>query len=109
MATLEAALDYARLGWRVVPILAGSKRPALTRWTEHASTDEATIKGWWDGHDDYGVGIATGPSSGFWALDVDDFDSLRDLEQRYEVLPDTRTSITGSGGYHFLFRWPDPP
>ena len=41
MATLEAALDYARLGWRVVPILAGSKRPALTRWTEHASTDEA--------------------------------------------------------------------
>ena len=107
MATLEAALDYARLGWRVVPILAGSKRPALTRWTEHASTDEATIKGWWDGHDDYGVGIATGPSSGFWALDVDDFDSLRDLEQRYEVLPDTRTSITGSGGYHFLFRWPD--
>jgi len=80
MATLEAALDYARLGWRVVPILAGSKRPALTRWTEHASTDEATIKGWWDGHDDYGVGIATGPSSGFWALDVDDFDSLRDLE-----------------------------
>ena len=107
MATLEAALDYARLGWRVVPILAGSKRPALTRWTEHASTDEATIKGWWDGHDDYGVGIATGPSSGFWALDVDDFDSLLDLEQRYEVLPDTRTSITGSGGYHFLFRWPD--
>lgn len=107
MTTLEAALDYARAGWRVVPILAGSKRPALTRWTEQASTDAVTIKEWWDGHDDYGVGIATGPGSGLWVLDVDDFDSLRDLEQRYEVLPDTRMSITGSGGYHFLFRWPD--
>ena len=90
----------------VIPILPGSKRPALTRWTEQATTDTATIKEWWDGHDDYGVGIATGPTSGFWVLDVDDFDSFRDLEQRYEMLPDTRTSITGSGGFHFLFRWP---
>lgn len=106
MTTLEDALDYARQGWRVIPILPGSKRPALTRWTEQATTDTATIKEWWDGHDDYGVGIATGPTSGFWVLDVDDFDSFRDLEQRYEMLPDTRTSITGSGGFHFLFRWP---
>lgn len=106
MTTLEAALDYARQGWRVIPILPGSKRPALTRWTEQATTDATAIKEWWDGHDDYGVGIATGPTSGFWVLDVDDFDSFRDLEQRYEMLPDTRTSITGSGGFHFLFRWP---
>ena len=106
MTTLEAALDYARQGWRVIPILPGSKRPALTRWTEQATTDATAIKEWWDGHDDYGVGIATGPASKFWVLDVDDFDSFRDLEQRYEMLPDTRTSITGSGGFHFLFRWP---
>ncbi len=82
MTTLEDALDYARQGWRVIPILPGSKLPALTRWTEQATTDSATIKEWWDGHDDYGVGIATGPTSGFWVLDVDDFDSFRDLEQR---------------------------
>jgi len=107
VTTLEAALDYARRGWRVVPIMAGSKRPALTRWTEQATTDPATIKEWWDGHDDYGVGIATGPASGMWVLDVDDYDSFRDLELRYEPLPATRTSITGSGGYHFLFRWPE--
>lgn len=106
MSTLDAALDYAQRGWRVIPILAGSKRPALTRWTEHATTDTATIKDWWDGHDDYGVGIATGADTGFWVLDVDDYESFRDLEQRYEVLPTTRTTITGSGGYHFLFAWP---
>ena len=39
MTTLEDALDYARQGWRVIPILPGSKRPALTRWTEQATTD----------------------------------------------------------------------
>ena len=106
MTALESALEYARQGMARDPDPPGSKRPALTRWTEQATTDSATIKEWWDGHDDYGVGIATGPTSGFWVLDVDDFDSFRDLEQRYEMLPDTRTSITGSGGFHFLFRWP---
>jgi diguanylate cyclase (GGDEF)-like protein len=107
VTALESALEYANQGWRVIPILPGEKRPALTRWTEQATTDAHTIKEWWDGHDDYGVGIATGPGSGFWVLDVDDYESFRDLELRYEALPATRTSITGSGGYHFLFRWPD--
>ena len=106
MTTLPYALDYAERGWRVVPILAGSKRPALTRWTEQATTDPDTITEWWKGHDDYGVGLATGPDSGFWVLDVDDVDALHDLEERHGKLPETRTSITGSGGYHFLFRWP---
>lgn len=106
MSTLDAALGYASEGWRVVPILPGSKRPAITRWTDHATTDTDTIATWWTQNPDYGVGIATGANSGFWVLDVDDYDSYLDLEQRYEPLPDTRTSITGSGGYHFLFTWP---
>lgn len=107
MTPLEAALNYASRGWRVVPILPNSKRPALTRWTEQATTDITTIREWYDGHDDYGVGLATGPESGFWVLDVDDIDAFHDLEHRHGTLPSTRTSITGSGGYHFLFRWPD--
>ena len=44
MTALESALEYANQGWRVIPILPGSKRPALTRWTEQATTDTATIK-----------------------------------------------------------------
>jgi hypothetical protein len=106
VTTLEAALNYASRGWRVIPILAGGKRPALTRWTEQATTHQPTIEEWWDGHAEYNVGLATGPESGFWVLDVDDIDALHDLEERHGKLPDTRTSITGSGGYHLLYRWP---
>lgn len=105
MTPLDAALDYASRGWRVVPILAGTKRPTLTRWTEQASTDHDTIKAWWT-DTDHGVGIVTGADSGLWVLDVDDLDALVDLEARYEPLPPTLTSITGSGGYHLVFRWP---
>lgn len=107
MTPHDAARDYAQRGWRVVPILAGTKRPAITRWTEHATTQPATIDTWWGGeYTDCGVGIVTGAESGIWVLDVDDPDSLADLEARYEPLPATLTSLTGSGGTHIFFRWP---
>ncbi len=95
MTTLEDALDYARQGWRVIPILPGSKRPALTRWTEQATTDSATIKEWWDGHDDYGVGIATGPTSGFWVLDVDDLPPEQIIERMMQSTKELEDILQG--------------
>lgn len=107
MTPHDAAHLYARRGWRVVPILAGTKRPAINRWTEYATTDTAAIDAWWGGeYAECGVGIVTGQESGIWVLDVDDPDSLADLEARYEPLPATLTSLTGSGGTHIFFRWP---
>jgi len=104
---LEAALRYTAQGWRVVPVLPGQKRPALSKWTEAATADQEKVRAWWQvEHPDAGVGIVTGPGSGLWVLDVDDHDSLYDLEQRHEKLPPTLTSITGSGGLHLFFRWP---
>lgn len=108
MTPLEQALDYVGRGWRVVPVLPGSKRPALSRWVEAATADPDKVRRWWtEDHPDAGVGIVTGPRSGIWVLDVDDHDALLDLEARHEQLPQTRTSITGSGGFHLLFAWPD--
>jgi hypothetical protein len=108
MTPAETALDYVGRGWRVVPVLPRSKRPALTRWTEAATSDPDKVRQWWsEEHPDAGVGIVTGPGSGLWVLDVDDHDALLDLEERHGTLPATRTSITGSGGFHLLFRWPD--
>lgn len=107
MTPLDAALRYAANGWRVVPVLPGQKRPALSRWTDAATVEEKKVRAWWeDEHPGAGVGIVTGPGSGLWVLDVDDHDSLHDLEQRHEKLPPTLTSITGSGGLHLFFRWP---
>lgn len=107
MTPLDAALRYTANGWRVVPVLPGQKRPALSRWTEAATAEQKTARAWWEvEHPGAGVGIVTGPGSGLWVLDVDDHDSLVDLEHRHEKLPPTLTSITGSGGLHLFFRWP---
>lgn len=110
---LDAALAYAARGWRVVPIAPGTKYPrGLDAWQRAATTDPDTIRAWWTGlYQGHGVGIATGRASGLWVLDVDVADgkagdeTLADLQARHGQLPDTPTSITGSGGAHLLFAW----
>jgi len=106
---LAVAHTYADNGWRVIPIPNAKKFPeGIARWQDKATTDHDTITAWWGTtHPGHGIGIATGPGSGIFVLDVDDYDSYRDLEKAHEPLPDTLTVITGSGGYHFYFRYPD--
>lgn len=111
---LEAALDYARRGWRVLPIKPGKKRPPMDAWQNAATTDPTIIAAWFTGlYRGYGVGIATGQASRLFVLDVDTAggksgdESLADLEATYGPLPDTWEVLTGSGGRHLYFRWPD--
>lgn len=108
---LAHALFYAELGWRVIPIPPGGKRPELERWQDIATTDRSLIADWfrrWPGH---GIGLATGHLSGVFALDVDPGhggdDTLATLEAQHGKLPDTVEAITGGGGRHLLFRWPE--
>ena len=92
--------------WMQRQVLKGSiARPDL--YALAATTDPDTITSWFTGlYRDHGVGIATGPESGIFVLDVDDYEAYRDLERAHEPLPDTLTNLTGSGGMHFLFRYP---
>jgi hypothetical protein len=59
-AILEAALEYAHLGLRVLPVEPRGKRPLLGDWPNAASTDEQTIRGWWDEDPDANVGLVCG-------------------------------------------------
>lgn len=108
--TLDHALAYAAWGWRVIPIQPGTKRPDLKDWTNAATTDPDLIRQWWGAHPDHGIGIVTGEASDLFALDVDPThggdDTLADLEAEHGPLPLTVTNLTGSGGAHYLFRWP---
>ena len=95
------ALCLAELGWRVFPLLPGSKRPALhgharcpgtgvcrdghLGWEQRATRDPGRISACWD-EVPYNIGLAAGPSG----LVVVDLDQPKDST----VLPD-RWSILG--------------
>lgn len=108
-----AALSYAARGWRVIPILPHKKHPGIQAWQDAATTDLTLIDQWWTVNPNHGVGIATGPTSGVFVLDVDvadgkqGDDTLADLELTYGDLPPTVECVTGSGGRHLYFRYPD--
>jgi hypothetical protein len=77
----------------------------------NATKDRNTIHKWWSKWVDANIGIATGKGSGFFVLDVDPRDggddSLQELIDKYGELPETVEAITGSGGRHILFTYPD--
>jgi hypothetical protein len=106
----DAALALAAKGLRVFPCKERTKDPLIYAWPERATTDANMIRGWWR-KDDFNIGIATGPGSGIWVLDLDgDADAawLRQVEQEHGALPPTVGVISGrgDGGFHRYFRWP---
>ena len=133
-AILDAALAYARLGWRVLPLhnlengicscgrsscrpggkdeKSIAKHPRTRDWQIDATCDEASIAAWWRQWPRANLGIACGRASNLVVLDVDvhrdkpGFASLDVLESLLGKLPRTRTARTGSGGQHRLFRYP---
>jgi hypothetical protein len=112
---LEAALDYARMGWPVLPLHSPrgpecscgdprcespAKHPRTRTGLKEATTDEATVRRWWMRWPDANVGLRTGIE--FDVLDADGDEGLHELEQSGS-LPGCPTVITGHGG-HFYFR-----
>jgi len=103
-----AALDYASVGLRVVPLLERSKVPRQRDWPRKASVDRRRIGGWFRRWPEGNLGIATG--GGIVALDVDPRNggekALKRLIDEHGPLPPTAEALTGSGGRHFLFLVP---
>ena len=102
-----AALALASRGLRVFPIVARTKNPAIKDNLRLATIDETIIRKWW-GNLDYNIGVATGPASNIWVLDLDGHDHeswLREREAEHGPLPPTVEAITGKGR-HLYFRWP---
>jgi hypothetical protein len=125
---LEAAHDYARRGWGVVPLYGiteeghcrcrqgrvcppknAGKHPRGTKagWTELRSGPD--VQAWFEENGDDNLGVITGPASGLFVLDVDGaagVNSITQLAQERGALPATRIVRTGSGGLHYYFRHP---
>lgn len=109
--SVDFALFYASKGWRVFPVGQKSKIPALKNWPEKSTVDPEQINKWFSNGSGYNVGIATGERSGIFALDVDSAsggnESLLNLIRENGALPQTVESMTGGGGHHILFNYPN--
>lgn len=103
-ATHTAALELAALGYRILPVVSKSKRPACKHGCEDATTNEAIIDGWWRENPDYNIGIAT---DGMIVVDIDGADNPwpKDPEKALELA--APSAKTQSGGQHYFFRQPD--
>lgn len=126
---LEAYANYAMsLGWDPLPVwgVNGEGTCACKNGGQCKSPGKHPIQNDWqsrnrltkqDAYDWFAlsthpinIGLRTGSTSGFWALDIDPDkggdQSLLALEAQYGKLPETRVHRTGSGGLHYLFKLP---
>jgi hypothetical protein len=103
------------MGWRVIPwhYVGGAKRPAIKGWPDRATTDEIQLREWWHYHPKWLAGLATGPETGLWVLDIDPRHgghvTLRRLLEEHGLpakAPPTFIVRTPSAGQHWYFRWP---
>lgn len=132
---LTAALAYARLGWRVIPLFgivestgddgtitrrcacgkgdchSSGKHPHgfLARNGLHAATtDESVIKSWFDRVKNINIGIACQPS-GIVVLDLDPRNggefTLEKIEAEYGPLRADVMQFSGGGGRHYVFSY----
>ncbi len=122
---LKSALSYAARGWPVFPLHTPTKNgcsckkkdcksigkhPRTKNGHKDATTYRSFIRKWWEKWPDANVGVVTGQESGLLVLDIDSRhggeDSLLELEQQHDELPDTAETITGGGGHHIIFAHP---
>ncbi|MEN2981850.1 MAG: bifunctional DNA primase/polymerase [Thermus sp.] len=105
--TLEAALAYSGLGFSVLPLAPGEKRPhprLVPHGLKDATLDPATLEAWWRAEPRAGVGIL--PPAQVLVLDVDDPEGLPRLLGEYPGLEGAPRQRTPKGGVHLPLRLP---
>ena len=107
ISLVDFALRYARRGFRVLPCHAHTKAPLCEHGAKDATTDEATIREWFQRLPHAGIGMAL---DGLVAVDVDIRDGKRGAETfdalvaKHGALPDGPVQRTRSGGSHYLLK-----
>jgi hypothetical protein len=104
-AMLNAALDLARVGLPVFPLVPQGKEPRFKGSFHNATTNPTEITAHWRRHRNDNIGVR--PPEGVVVLDVDPRHGgdveLACLTVEYGPLPETWTARTGSGGWHYWY------
>ncbi len=110
---LEAALQYADLGWYVFPLVPGQKIPRTPHGVKDATTDKKQIEEWWTKWPNANIAVACGKTSGVYVIDVDESKrggiSGRVSLKEFPNLPFTIIQNTPRGGFHAFFKARNPP
>jgi hypothetical protein len=106
--SIRYAISYVNLGYRVLPLAPGEKRPhggLVPHGLREASQDLEVIRAWWRSCPECGVGIVA--PEPVLVLDVDEpgvWDALRWDYPALEAAPRQRTP---KGGVHVFLRLPE--
>lgn len=110
----RAALSYVGRGFALIPLRPREKVPMTAHGLRDWTDDPASVAEIWRRYPDANIGIVCGaPSGGLVVLDLDRHgdgpdgqDARRAWERANGDLPETCCAVTGSGGYHMLYRVP---
>lgn len=130
----QAALEYGRSGWRVIPVWwledglcgcgnvhcqAPGKHPLvkLGRGMSGATSDTSVIDAWWTEWPRANIAVATGSLSGIVVVDLDTHTEEVDGEVEFKAWaaalgfepPPTLQAQTGGGGRHLVYQAPPEP
>ena len=104
--TLQVVRRYLELGFSVIPVQKGQKKPALSTWKEYQTRQPTAqeIEEWFSDSDN-GPGIVCGKISGVLVLDADSEAGRKELES---LIPDSLlTPICKTPkGWHYYFKHP---
>lgn len=103
--------SYIELGLRPIPIIPGTKRPAVNwRSLQTGVLSRAVIKRLFiQSNDEDFLGFITGERSGIVVLDIDIKNGGKGSLATLGSFPITPKVRTGSGGLHYYFKWPGYP
>src|SRR5262245_5461024 len=102
---LSTAITLGSVGLPCFPCRP-DKRPASPHGFHDAQTDPTALRELWSRFPGELIGVSTGESSGFDALDIDPKhdEATEWIKANQKRFPNTRTHKTRSGGIHLLFK-----
>jgi putative DNA primase/helicase len=110
-AFASSAFRLALRGRAVFPLAVGSKVPLPgSHGFLEANSDPDVARARWNKWPGANIGVATGPVSGFWVLDIDaptGIETMRALVRIHGKPGPTVLVFTPNGGLHPWFKWPE--
>jgi hypothetical protein len=109
---LEAAFHLTQFGWKVFPLMAGQKIPAVPKFeggrgVKDATDDEEIIGAWSRRYPRANIGLACGLPSGVLVIDFDPRNgseaSVERLKGRKQLFTPTVSARTANGGIHLYY------